>query len=40
MRLVQEFEGVEDRDGGEWVEKLTLTCCSKEGVRVGMIPKV
>lgn len=38
VRLVQEFARMESRDsnGGVWVEGLTLTVCSKNGVKVGM----
>jgi hypothetical protein len=39
VRLVQEFGGIEDRDGTKWVEQLSLTVASNEGVKVGMIPR-
>ena len=39
VRLVQEFEAVEDRDGSPWMEKLSLTVASHKGVMVGMIPR-
>lgn len=38
VRLVQEFQGIETRDKGEWEESLTLTCCSRNGVLVGLKP--
>ncbi|KAF2280043.1 cytochrome P450 [Westerdykella ornata] len=40
VRLVQEFERLESRDpnGGVWQESLTLTCCSKNGTKVGLFP--
>ena len=37
-RLVQEFGRLESRDEGCWVEQLTLTLCSENGTRVGLIP--
>lgn len=39
VRLLQEFEGIEDRDGTPWTEKLTLTMAVGKGVQVAMIPK-
>ena len=39
VRLVQEFEGMEDRDGTQWAEQLSLTMASANGVRVGMVPR-
>lgn len=39
VRLLQEFEGVEDRDGTPFVEKLTLTMASDRGCKVAMIPR-
>jgi cytochrome P450 len=36
-RLAQTFKRVESRDEtGVWVEGLTLTCCSGNGVKVGL----
>ncbi|ORY63317.1 putative cytochrome P450 alkane hydroxylase [Pseudomassariella vexata] len=35
-RLVQEFERIESRDPGPWVENLTLTVCSRNGTKVGL----
>lgn len=39
VRLLQEFSGIEDRDGEEWMEQLSLTCCSAMGVRVALAPR-
>lgn len=39
VRLMQEFESIEDRDGTAWVEKLSLTVASDKGVVVGMVPR-
>jgi cytochrome P450 len=38
VRMVQGFRGLVSRDvnGGVWVEGLTLTCCSGNGVEVGL----
>lgn len=36
VRLVQEFQQMESRDPGPWQEGLTLTCCSLNGVKVGL----
>ncbi|TAQ83964.1 hypothetical protein B7494_g7712 [Chlorociboria aeruginascens] len=33
VRLLQKFKGIEDRDGGPWVERLTLTATSDKGVK-------
>jgi len=38
VRLCQEFAELEDRDGGPWMEKLSLTVCSAAGTKVGLIP--
>ncbi|KAF2398460.1 cytochrome P450 [Trichodelitschia bisporula] len=38
VRLLQEFERCEDRDGGVWEESLTLTVCSRNGTKVGLTP--
>jgi cytochrome P450 len=38
VRLVQEFSKIESRDPGPWEEGLTLTCCSLNGVKVGLTP--
>lgn len=38
VRLCQEFAKLEDRDGGPWREKLSLTVCSAGGTKVGLIP--
>ncbi|KAK8040017.1 cytochrome P450 [Apiospora rasikravindrae] len=35
-RLVQEFERIENRDPGPWVESVGLTVCSRNGVKVGL----
>jgi cytochrome P450 len=39
VRLVQQFGSIEDRDGEEWKEQLSLTVCSARGVRVALSPK-
>ncbi|KAF7854577.1 hypothetical protein EAF04_010386 [Stromatinia cepivora] len=39
IRLLQEFERIEDRDGTEWKEQFALTACSAKGVQIGMIPR-
>jgi cytochrome P450 len=39
VRLLQEFGEIEDRDGSEWVEQLTLTMASANGVKVAVFPK-
>jgi cytochrome P450 len=39
VRLLQAFGGVEDRDGSEWTEQLSLTCCSANGVKVTLTPR-
>lgn len=39
VRLLQEFESIEDRDGTEWREKISLTLAIQDGVQVAMIPK-
>ncbi|KAH7138997.1 cytochrome P450 [Dendryphion nanum] len=36
VRIVQEFGELEGRDPGPWEESLTLTCCSRNGTRVGL----
>ncbi|KAL5115066.1 hypothetical protein ACEQ8H_007041 [Pleosporales sp. CAS-2024a] len=38
VRLVQEFSKMESRDSGPWVENLTLTVCSHNGVQVALTP--
>ncbi|QDS75703.1 hypothetical protein FKW77_007924 [Venturia effusa] len=38
IRLCQEFKELMSRDSRPWVEGLTLTCCSKNGVQVGLTP--
>lgn len=38
VRLVQEFSNIESRDPRPWQEGLTLTCCSLNGVKVGLTP--
>ncbi|KAF2852748.1 cytochrome P450 52A12 [Plenodomus tracheiphilus IPT5] len=38
VRLVQEFKSMESRDSEPWIEGLTLTLCSKNGVKVGLTP--
>jgi cytochrome P450 len=37
VRLVQNFSRLESRDPGPWEESLTLTVCSKNGAKVGLI---
>ena len=39
VRLLQEFGGIEDRDGTPFVEQLSLTLASARGVQVAMIPR-
>lgn len=38
VRLMQEFRDVVPRDGRDWVEGYTLTCCSLNGTKVALIP--
>lgn len=38
VRILQEFKGIESRDSKPWMEALTLTMASKNGVKVAMIP--
>ncbi|KAI8936755.1 hypothetical protein NX059_006002 [Plenodomus lindquistii] len=38
VRMVQEFVEMEARDPEPWMEGLTLTLCSKNGVKVGLTP--
>lgn len=38
VRLVQMFAKMESRDAGPWEESLTLTCCSRNGTKVGFTP--
>ena len=38
VRMVQEFQTVESRDPGPWVENLTLTLCSFNGTKVALTP--
>jgi cytochrome P450 len=38
VRLVQEFKEMESRDPQDWQEGLTLTLCSRNGVKVGLSP--
>jgi cytochrome P450 len=38
VRLVQEFKQMESRDPQDWQEGLTLTLCSRNGVKVGLSP--
>lgn len=39
VRLLQEFKGIEDRDGTPWIEQLGLTVASANGVKVAMVPR-
>lgn len=39
VRLLQEFKGIEDRDGTPWIEQLSLTVASANGVKVGLTPR-
>jgi len=39
VRLLQEFKGIEDRDGTPWIEQLGLTVASANGVKVAMTPR-
>jgi hypothetical protein len=34
--MLQEFSKLESRDSQPWVEDLTLTVCSANGVKVGL----
>ncbi|KAK8134989.1 hypothetical protein PG984_007001 [Apiospora sp. TS-2023a] len=36
IRLVQEFERIESREPGPWVESIGLTVCPRNGTKVGM----
>jgi len=38
VRLVQQFERVESRDPLQWQERLSLTCFSRNGVKIGLVP--
>ncbi|KAE8369340.1 cytochrome P450 [Aspergillus caelatus] len=38
VRMVQEFRGLESHDPGPWEEGLSLTLCSRNGTKVGLIP--
>lgn len=38
VRMAQRFARLESRDGGEWEESLALTLCSRNGVKVGLVP--
>jgi cytochrome P450 len=38
VRLLQEFKELVCRDDGPWRENLTLTLCSLNGTKVGLIP--
>ncbi|PBP27814.1 cytochrome P450 52A1 [Diplocarpon rosae] len=39
VRLLQEFAGIEDRDGSPWEEALSLTVASAKGVAVAFTPR-
>jgi cytochrome P450 len=39
VRLLQEFKDMEDRDGSPFVEQLSLTLASTNGVKVAMIAR-
>ncbi|KAH8684611.1 putative cytochrome P450 alkane hydroxylase [Tricladium varicosporioides] len=39
VRLLQEFKGIEDRDGSAWQESLALTMATGKGVKVAMVPR-
>ncbi|KAL2857346.1 n-alkane-inducible cytochrome P450 [Aspergillus pseudoustus] len=39
VRILQQFKGIESRDPEPWMEALTLTMASKNGVKVAMIPE-
>lgn len=38
VRIVQEFSKLESRDPEPWIEQLTLTLASHNGVKVGLTP--
>ena len=38
MRLMQEFGAIESRDDREWEEMLKITMCSRNGVKIALIP--
>jgi cytochrome P450 len=37
VRLCQEFKEILSRDNEPWKENLTLTCCSKNGVKCSLV---
>ena len=39
VRLLQTFGSIEDRDGLPWIEQLSLTLCSSNGVKVALTPR-
>ncbi len=39
VRLLQEFSGIQDRDGSPWEEQLTLTLASGKGAKVALTPR-
>jgi len=39
VRLLQEFNDIEDRDGTPWIEQLALTVASANGVKVALTPR-
>ncbi|KAL9099826.1 MAG: hypothetical protein Q9163_004729 [Psora crenata] len=38
IRLLQEFEAIENRDSSPWEESLALTCAIRQGTKVGLTP--
>jgi len=40
VRLVQEFEGIENRDSTPWLERFHLTLSSNSGVQVALHPRM
>lgn len=38
VRMAQEFKTLDSRDPGPWEESLTLTLCSRNGTKAGLVP--
>lgn len=39
VRLMQNFRRIEAHDSQPWTEKISTTCCSLNGVKVGLFPE-